>query len=281
MVVRSFLSVPASRPDRFVKALRSGADAVILDLEDAVAPAQKDSARDGLIANLDETQGQLIVRVNAPGTAWCVRDLETCAMAPRVSAIMLPKVESAADIVFADLVCRGAEARAGRTDAIGIYALIESAGGIANVREIAGASRRVQALVLGYADLTASMGRPRGAAGQWLFAQESLLTAARANGIGAIDGPCLDTSLTDEFRDSVQTAVALGFDGKWVIHPAQIAEVNSAFAPRADDVARAREITSAMARATNSGLGVVAIDGSMVDEAVARWARRVLERAGE
>lgn len=234
MSARSFLSVPANRPDRFAKAFASGADAIIVDLEDSVAPRDKESACESLAAHLTDVPPgvQLIVRVNAAGTAWCARDVETCAALDAVSAIILPKVESAADVGFAERLSRGARTRSERKHPLGVYALIESAGGVANAKEIAAGELR--GLILGYADLAASMGRE--VSSGWRYAQEAVLTAARVHALEAIDGPSLSVELSDGFRESVQCAVDLGFDGKWVIHPAQVAAVNEAFQPSADHV---------------------------------------------
>ena len=194
---------------------------------------------------------------------------------------MLPKVEHPHDLAFADRLLAGAEAAAGRTTPVRLVALIETAAGLAAAAEIARASERLDGLVIGYADLAASLGRPSaGAAETWRFAQESVLVAARAAGIQAIDGPYLGTRDDDAFRASAAHARALGYDGKWAIHPAQLDALRETFTPTEEEVADAREVLAALERAAADGAGAVAADGQMLDEALALSARRVLARAG-
>ena len=195
---------------------------------------------------------------------------------------MLPKVEHVHDLAFADRLLAGAEAAAGRTTPIRLLALIETAAGLAAVAEIARASERLDGLVLGYADLAASLGRPVGAPApqDWRYAQESVLVAARAAGIQAIDGPHLATRDDDAFRAGVMHARTLGFDGKWAIHPAQLDTLREAFTPSEAEVADAREVLAALDRAAAGGAGAVAAGDQMLDEALALSARRVLARAG-
>ena len=161
-----------------------------------------------------------------------------------------------------------------------LLALIETAAGLAAAAEIARASPRLDGLVLGYADLAASLGRAGGAPGDWRFAQHAVLVAARAAGIQAIDGPYLGTRDDDAFRAGVLHARTLGFDGKWAIHPAQLDALREAFTPTEAEVADARETLAALERAAAEGAGAVAADGQMLDEALALSARRVLARAG-
>ncbi len=190
---------------------------------------------------------------------------------------MLPKVESAGDLAFADRLLTGAEASTGRETQIRLVALIETAAGLQAAGEIARASERLDGLVLGYADLAASLGRP--ADGDWRFAQETFLLAARAAGIQAIDGPHLTIRDDDGFRAAVEHARAMGFDGKWAIHPAQLDALREAFTPTDDEVAEARETLAALDRAAAEGAGAVADGDRMLDEALAVSARRVLARA--
>jgi citrate lyase subunit beta/citryl-CoA lyase len=175
--------------------------------------------------------------------------------------VVLPKVESAADVASV----------AGR--ARGVQALVESAVGLVRVDEIAAADGLV-ALIIGYADLGASLHRRNPSPDQWLPAQERLLWAARAAGVAAIDGPHLGVQVDDEFTAAVRRTAAAGFDGKWVIHPAQLPTVNEAFSPTAEEVAWAERVLEAL-----EGKGAVQLDGRMLDEAVAVSARRVLSRA--
>jgi len=195
---RSLLSVPATMPARFAKAAASGADEIVIDLEDAVAPQLKAEAREQLalgLADLGATDGLVVtVRVNPLGTAWFLDDVVAVAAASRVDRVMLPKVESAADLVALDAVLRSAEASCGRTSPLGVLALVETAVGLDRVSEIAVASARTAAVVPGYADLSASLSRrPReqGFAHGWTAVQSAVAAAARAAGVGSVDGPWL------------------------------------------------------------------------------------------
>jgi citrate lyase beta subunit len=277
---RACLVVPAAPAAKLAKGATLGADEVVLDLEDAVLPALKDEARAGVAQALAGgwAAESVAVRVNAIGTPWCHADLLALAASGRetVTAV-LPKVEHADDLAFADRLLAGAEAAAGRTTPVRLVALIETAAGLAEAVRIARASERLDALVLGYADLAASLGRPGG--GNWRFAQESVLVAARAAGLQAIDGPHLGTRDDDAFRAAALHARALGYDGKWAIHPAQIETLRQTFTPSAEEVAGAREVLAALERAAADGAGAVAADGQMLDEALALSARRVLARA--
>jgi citrate lyase beta subunit len=279
---RACLVVPAAPAAKLAKGATLGADEVVLDLEDAVLPALKDEARAGVAQALAGgwAAESVAVRVNAIGTPWCHADLLALAASGRetVTAV-LPKVEHADDLAFADRLLAGAEAAAGRTTPVRLVALIETAAGLAAAVEIARASERLDALVLGYADLAASLGRPGG--GNWRFAQESVLVAARAAGLQAIDGPHLGTRDDDAFRAAALHARALGYDGKWAIHPAQIEPLRQTFTPSDEEVAGAREVLAALERAAADGAGAVAADGQMLDEALALSARRVLARADQ
>jgi citrate lyase subunit beta/citryl-CoA lyase len=268
---------------------RLEADQFVIDLEDAVAPASKDEARDRVAAALTvEVWDRLAVavRVNAPRTPWC--HLDVCVLASMVSqprAIVVPKVESAGDLEFIDRLLDGAEARAGRRTAVRTHALIETSAGLAKVQEIAASSPRLEALILGYADLAASLGRSQ--AGQrdldnWRPAQDAVLVAARSNGLQAIDGPYLGVGVDAAFMASVDRARDLGFDGKWAIHPKQLASLNDAFTPTAEEVEAAREVAAVLARAERDDqAGAVEHKGQMLDEAVRLAALRTLRRAGE
>jgi citrate lyase subunit beta/citryl-CoA lyase len=197
---------------------------------------------------------------------------------------VVPKVEHPHDLAFADRLLAGAEAAAGRTTPVRLLALIETAAGLAAVGEIARASARLDGLVIGYADLAASLGRTGGTAAgpqDWRFAQDAVLVAARAAGIQAIDGPHLSIRDDDAFRAEVAHARSLGFDGKWAIHPAQLETLRAAFTPTEAEVADARATLDALERAAAEGAGAVADGDRMLDEALAVSARRVLARAGD
>ena len=278
---RACLVVPAAPAAKLTKGATLAADEVVLDLEDAVVPAVKDEAR-GAVA--DALAGEwaaesVAVRVNAIGSPWCHLDLAALAASSRGAlTAVLPKVEHPADLAFADRLLDGAEAAAGRATPVRLLALIETAAGLAAAAEIARASGRLDGLILGYADLAASLGRT--GEQDWRYAQETVLVAARAAGIQAIDGPYLGTRDDDAFRAGVLHARTLGFDGKWAIHPAQLDALRDAFTPTDDEIADARDVLAALDRAAADGAGAVADGGRMLDEALALSARRVLARAG-
>jgi citrate lyase subunit beta/citryl-CoA lyase len=286
---RSCLSVPGSSEKMLAKAPGLGADELVLDLEDAVAPEAKDAAR-GLVVEVlasDAFVGRTVaVRVNAPGTPWCHGDVVALAAAPRPPAsLVLPKVEGAGDLAFADRLLDGAERAAGGDRPLRIQALIETAAGLALVHEIAAASPRLDALILGYADLAASLGRSEFGARDldgWRPAQEAVLTAARAHGLQAIDGPWLGVAVDEAFVAAATRARDAGFDGKWAIHPSQVASLNELFTPSAGELERARAIVAALDDAQRGqSRGAVALDGEMLDEAVRVAALRTLSRAPE
>lgn len=286
---RSCLSVPGSDAHKVEKALASDADEVVIDLEDAVAVGVKGGARAEVVRLLDSQElrepERIAVRVNAPGTPWCHLDLLAVAGLERPpGSIVLPKVESAGDLNFAERLLDGAAAAGGTMRRIGVQALVEAARGVARVEEIAGSGGRLEALVLGYADLAASLGlRARGdeLAALWLPVQSAVLVAARAAGLQAVDGPHLGVRDDAPFRAAVGRTRSLGFDGRWVIHPAQVAALNDLLYPSAEEVAHAAAVLGALAEGDRQGsAGAVALDGEMLDEAVAAAARRVLASAG-
>jgi citrate lyase subunit beta/citryl-CoA lyase len=239
----------------------------------------KEDARERVVAALTGWSGGAVsVRVNAPRTPWCHLDIVALAALPQQPrAIVVPKVESAADLAFVDRLLDGAEAAGGRAEPLRVQALIETAAGLARVQEIAAASPRLDALILGYADLAASLGGTRDLDG-WRPAQELFLLAARTHGLQAIDGPHLGIAADDAFTAAVARARELGFDGKWAIHPAQVEALNAAFTPTPEELDGARKVIAALAESQH---GAVALDGQMLDEAVRAAALRTLARAGE
>jgi citrate lyase subunit beta/citryl-CoA lyase len=281
---RACLVVPAAPAAKLSKGATLAADEVVLDLEDAVVPAAKDEARAAVAEALggDWAAESVAVRVNAIGSPWCHLDLAALAASGRDAlTAVLPKVEHAHDLAFADRLLDGAEAAAGRATPVRLLALIETAAGLAAANEIARASGRLDGLILGYADLAASLGRSGDVAAQdWRHAQESVLVAARAAGIQAIDGPYLGIRDDDAFRAGLMQARTLGFDGKWAIHPAQLDALREAFTPTEAEIADARAVLAALDRAAADGAGAVADGDRMLDEALALSARRVLARAG-
>ena len=273
---RAVLVAPGSDERKAGKALASAADEVVLDLEDAVTAAQKDAARE-LAASLAREHGgerTVSVRINGRGTPWFEDDLCACAaLGHALASIVIPKVESADDLVEADRIL-------GTDSTVAVQALIETPAGVQRIDEIV-AGPRVAGVIIGYADLGASLGRvPTAAPEHWLYVQDRVLHAARAAGIQAIDGPFLGIADDDAFRHSAEWVADLGFDGKWVIHPAQITSAAAAFTPTDDQVDAARRVLAALEEAENRGAGAVRLDGRMLDEAVAVAARRTLSKIG-
>jgi citrate lyase beta subunit len=279
---RSCLSVPGSSEKMLLKAAGLEADEIVIDLEDSVAAGAKAEARElvcGVLAEGRLGEGVVAVRVNALDSPWCRDDV--VALAERagtaVDSLVLPKVERAEDLVEAE---RLLDEHGG---AMALQALVETAAGLLRVAEIASASQRLDALILGYADLAASLGRanPEAASGRWLYAQEALLVAARAAGVDAIDGPYLAIADEEGLRRWAEHVRELGYDGKWAIHPSQLAVINQAFTPDYDELERARAILAELERAESHGArGAVELDGKMIDEASRKQAEQVVARAG-
>ncbi|WP_420392983.1 HpcH/HpaI aldolase/citrate lyase family protein [Acuticoccus sp.] len=302
---RSVLAVPATSPRFFAKAAASAADAVFLDLEDAVAPSHKDGAREAAVtalAELDWGEKVMSVRVNGMDTPWAHRDIAAVAAVPRLDMVLLPKAGSASDVAFVDQLLTFIERETGRADPIGIEVLIETARGVANAEEIAGASPRLEAMVFGVGDYTIDMrvpnrvfGRPdpayavltgapggareRVAGDQWHFAMARIANACRANGLRPIDGPYTDFGDPEGFSAVAARAQALGFEGKWAIHPSQVDDANAAFSPPPDLVDWARATRDAMTRATGAGAGATQADGVLLDMAHLKMVEHILARA--
>ncbi|HEV7979200.1 CoA ester lyase [Amycolatopsis sp.] len=279
---RCCLSVPGGDERKIERASESDADEIVLDLEDSVPPGAKEDARAAVAKWLaSASRPGVAIRVNAPRTPWCHEDIVACAQpgGPERS-IVVPKVESAGDLAFVDRLLDGVEHASGRETPVTVQALIETATGLANLAEIVTASPRLRTVILGYADLGASLGRSAAAGlDTWLPAQHSVLVAARSAGIAAIDGPYLAVDTGAEFAASVERAARLGFDGKWAIHPRQIEPILTAFTPTAEEIAYAQRILDALGEAHGRGVGAISVDGQMIDEALAVSARRTLARA--
>lgn len=269
--LRSWLFVPATRPERFAKAARSGADALIIDLEDAVAPQDKAAARGTVVNQWPTMEGEVKValRINPLDTCFGLEDLVALLQsAIQPDFIVLPKCDSAEHLRLLDrlLTSAGKIAR--------LVALVESAAGVAAVESIAVATPRLAAAMLGAADL----GSDLGAAVAWeplLHARGRLIAACALGGILPIDAPFFEIKDEDGLGEETGRAVAMGFAAKAAIHPCQIPAINAALTPDAGAVDEARLILAEAAK----GIGVV--NGKMVDEAMARRARRILMMAGE
>lgn len=266
------------------KSIDLAADEIVLDLEDAVAADHKAAARLMVVGARSARQfagRQVAVRVNAIGTPWCHADVIALAGLDHPGlTLVLPKIETPGDLAFADRLLSGLEAEHPRAVPIGLQIIIETAAGFANCAVLAGASARVQSLIIGYGDLASSLGRQAGLS--WGFAQETVLVAARAHGLQALDGPNFALAPDDgALRRDAEAAAALGFDGKWAIHPGQIGPINTAFTPAGAEVRRARGILAALDAAGQSGSGVVAFEDEMIDEAMRLGALRMIARAGD
>jgi citrate lyase subunit beta/citryl-CoA lyase len=262
------------------KAQTLTADEIVLDLEDAVVPDAKASAREAAVAALSTWSGvPVAVRVNPPRTSWCHEDIAAVAGCEALGSIVVPKVESAGDLAFVERLLDGVEAANGRRSPVRVQALIETAAAVSRLGEISGAGERLDALILGYADLGASLGGHRGP-DDWRAIQDAVLIAARTGGLAAIDGPFLSTRVDEEFAAATARARDLGFDGKWAIHPSQVDALNTAFTPSPEQVAHARAVIAALAEGERAGRGAVSLDGEMLDEALRVAAVRTLARAG-
>ena len=263
------------------------ADEVVIDLEDSVAPQVKESARSAVAAAIRAGGWQartLTVRINPPSTRWCYRDVidlvETAGDA--LACLVVPKVERAADLAFVDTLLRMVEETVGRREPVGLQALIETAAGLRHVHDIAHASPRLEALIVGYADLAASLGRPPAVEDpgeRWNWVLETVLVAARAAGLQAIDGPWLGIRDLRGFEAAAARGRALGYDGKWAVHPTQIEPLNRLFSPTAEEFEKAQAILDALASAVaGEGRGAVMFEGAMIDEAVRKLAVQTVAR---
>ena len=284
ILLRSLLFVPATTPERIPKALGSGADAVIVDLEDAVPADRKAEARDVLARFLKESaeppRPPLFVRVNAPGTSWLEEDVEAVVL-PGLAGIVLPKAEDPGEVRALDASSFSlAEKR--KCEPPGLIPVVESALGLVRAFDIASASSRSLALALGGEDFARDLGAVRTPGGEELsLARMQVVVAARAAGVLPLD--TVYTHFRDEAglaRDA-EWARRVGFAGKLLIHPRQVETVNRAFSPRPEDVGEARAVVSAFDAAQEKGEAVASLDGKMLDPAVVGQARRVVELAEE
>jgi len=305
---RSELAVPGSNPSLFEKAAKSAADVVFLDLEDAVAPDDKVQARKNIIEalrDIDWGAKTMSVRINGLDTHYMYRDVVDVLEqgGERLDVIMIPKAGTASDIYAVDMLVTQIEAAVGRKKRIGFEMIIETALGMANVDEIAAASARNESLHFGVADYAAStkarttvIGGPNKLYGvltdkegdapreyhwgdMWHYAVARMVVAARANGLRPIDGPFGDFSDADGFRAQANRAAALGCEGKWAIHPSQIALANEVNSPSDEEVTRAKRIIEAMEQATKEGKGAVALDGRLIDIASIKQAEVMVSKA--
>lgn len=304
---RSELAVPGSTPALFEKAAQSAADVIFLDLEDAVAPDDKEQARRNVIAALNDIDWgakTLSVRINGLDTHYMYRDvIEVGENCPRLDILLIPKVGVAADVYALDMLVTQIEQAKKREKRIGFEVLIETALGWSNVEAIAQSSRRLEAMCFGAGDFAASMRMrttviggldpdygvltDRDAQGErhfyqadpWHAAQARIVAACRGYGLRPVDGPYGDFKDSDGYISAARRAAALGFEGKWAIHPSQIELANQVFSPAPEELDKARRIVAAMAQAAKQGRGAVQLDGRLIDVASIRMAQNLLTKA--
>lgn len=305
---RSELAVPGSNPKLFAKAAQSSADVIFLDLEDAVAPDEKPQARKNVIEainDIDWGDKTLSLRINGLDTHYMYRDVVDVLeqTGERLDLVMIPKVGTACDVYALDMLVTQIETAKGRKKRIGFELIIETALGMQNLDAIAAASPRLESLHFGVADYAAStrarttnIGGPnpdyavltdKDADGHrevhwgdmWHYAIARMVVAARANGLRPIDGPFGDFQDPDGFRAQGRRAAVLGCEGKWAIHPSQIALANEVFSPSETEVKKAQRILGAMEQARKEGKGAVALDGKLIDIASIKQAQVLVEKA--
>jgi malyl-CoA/(S)-citramalyl-CoA lyase len=291
---RSELAVPGTNLRAMEKAPGLGADVVFLDLEDAVAPDDKERARHQVIDALlayDWSACSVSVRVNGLDTHWCYRDVvdvvEACGDV--LDTVLVPKVGRPSDVEFVATLLDQIEAARGlEPGRIGIHILIETAAGMADVESIAAARPdRLEAMVFGVADYAASVQarttnigglNPDYPGDQWHFGISRMVAACRAHALRPIDGPFGDIEDADGYRAAALRAAALGCEGKWAIHPSQIALANEVFTPSAAEVERAERILQAMEDAAKEGKGATSLDGRLIDAASIRMAENLMRK---
>jgi citrate lyase subunit beta / citryl-CoA lyase len=279
-ILRSLLFVPGDRPDMIAKATRYGADALILDLEDGVAPDAKARARQTIATALERGFPQepiILVRVNGMESGLLDDDL-AIALRPRINAVCLPKCNAPEEIQAMDARLHLLEDRWGVSGGrIRLLPMIETARGVLAAPAIARGHRRVAALGFGAEDFTADIGVARTrAGGEVAYARAAVSLAAHAAGIDALDGIYADFRDADGLRADTASARTLGYTGKMLIHPAQVGTVHAAFAPSASEVEHAARIVAAFEEAQARGAGVAVVDGAMIDRPVVLRAQRIL-----
>ncbi|WP_137111239.1 CoA ester lyase [Rhodobacter sp. SY28-1] len=289
---RSELAVPASNPTMIDKAANGPADYVFLDLEDAVAPPEKEQARKNAIQALNDidwaAKGKTVsVRINGLDTHYMYRDVVDVMeqAGDRVHTLLVPKVGVPGDLYMVDAMVNQIEMAKGFSTRVGLEALIETALGMANVEAIAQFGGRLEALHFGVADFAASMRartvnigglNPDYPGDQWHAAIARMVTACRAYGLRPIDGPFGDFSDPEGYKAGARRAAALGCEGKWAIHLSQVTFANEVFSPTEAEVTKARRIIEELRAAEAQGKGAASLDGKMIDAASEKMARNVL-----
>ena len=289
---RSELAVPGSSPEMFEKALNSKADYIFLDLEDAVSPMDKITARQNVIKGLKEfnwkEKGKTIsVRINSPDTHYMYRDIIDLVeeVGDKLDTILLPKAGTASDVYMIDCLLTQIETNKKLKNKIGIECLIETALGMSNIKEIAKSSERLEALHFGVADYAASLRartvvigglNPDYPGDQWHHGLSQLVMTCRAYGLRAIDGPFGDFNDPDAYVEAAKRGAAIGIEGKWAIHPSQIELANKVFSPPPSEVTKAKRILEELDKAAKAGKGAAQLDGRMIDAASARMAENIV-----
>ena len=289
---RSELAVPGSSPEMFEKALNSKADYIFLDLEDAVSPMDKITARQNVIKGLKEfnwkEKGKTIsVRINSPDTHYMYRDIIDLIeeVGDKLDTILLPKAGTASDVYMIDCLLTQIETNKKLKNKIGIECLIETALGMSNIKEIAKSSERLEALHFGVADYAASLRartvvigglNPDYPGDQWHHGLSQLVMTCRAYGLRAIDGPFGDFNDPDAYIEAAKRGAAIGIEGKWAIHPSQIELANKVFSPPSSEVTKAKRILEELDKAAKAGKGAAQLDGRMIDAASARMAENIV-----
>ena len=304
---RSELAVPGSNPGFFEKAAQSPVDCIFLDLEDSIAPDEKEAARKNIVQALNDIDWgnkTMLVRINGLDTHYMYRDVidvvENC---PRLDMLLIPKVGVPADVYALDMLVTQIEQAKKRTKRLGFEVLIETALGMANVEAIAQSSKRLEAMSFGVADYAASTRARTTVIGgahpeygvltdkqtddnrafhwndMWHYAQARIVVACRAYGLRPIDGPFGDFKDPDAYVAAAKRAAILGFEGKWAIHPTQIELANQVFSPSEAEVTRAKRILDAMEQAKKEGKGAVSLDGRLIDIASIKMAENLIQKA--
>ena len=289
---RSELAVPGSSPKMFEKAITSNADVVFLDLEDAVSPQDKIPSRQNIIKAIKEMnwkeKGKTIsIRINSLDTHYMYRDVIEIVeeVGEKIDTILIPKAGSASDVYMVDCLLTQIEDNKKFKNKIGIECLIETALGMSNIKEIAKSSKRLEALHFGVADYAASLKartviigglNPDYPGDQWHHGLSQLVMTCRAYGLRAIDGPFGDFNDKEAYIASAKRAAAIGFDGKWAIHPSQIDLANEVFSPPEKEVNKAIRILEELEKAAKEGKGAAQLDGRMIDAASARMAENIV-----
>ena len=289
---RSELAVPGSSPKMFEKALNSSADYVFLDLEDAVSPNDKVTARENTIKALKDFdwrgQGKTIsVRINGLDTHYMYRDLVDIVeqVGDKLDTVLVPKAGTASDVYMVDCILTQIETSKKLKNKIGIECLIETALGMSNIKEIAQSSGRLEALHFGVADYAASLRartvvigglNPDYPGDQWHHGLSKMVMTCRAYGLRAIDGPFGDFNDPEAYIAAAKRGAAIGIEGKWAIHPSQIDLANKVFSPPEAEVNKAKRILEELDKAAKEGKGAAQLDGRMIDAASARMAENIV-----